>query len=179
MIIWYKFCKECYQYSAPHCFRGRCLTHANEVCSACWDRFALGRFNQGRVSATAQCIQCARQISERELENRLSTPFYLKYVGMKYNMAVARMKEPKAAQKPVEKDVVDDFVMVEKDSAQTDKADHAEDGMKEESKVAKRPAELEDEDGFVVMKNCDSQTDEVYYSEDEAQGSQGQSCEIM
>ncbi|KAF2209645.1 hypothetical protein CERZMDRAFT_100428 [Cercospora zeae-maydis SCOH1-5] len=163
IIIYYKFCKECYQFSPPHCFRGSCATHKNEVCSGCWDKFALGRFYQGRVSATAQCIQCARQISERELENRLSSTFYLEYIGKKYKMAIARSKEPKGARKPAEDDGEDDFVMVEMDDAQTGSTGDTEDGKKEESKAAQKPTESESqgerEKEFVMVEEDDAETD--------------------
>ncbi|WPA99239.1 uncharacterized protein RHO25_003855 [Cercospora beticola] len=87
-----RFCQGCYQFSAPHCFRGSCPTHKNDVCDICWDKIASNRLSQQGHAPKVYCTQCGNHINEIELEKRLSSKYLLEYIGAKYEMAVARIR---------------------------------------------------------------------------------------
>ncbi|PIA97442.1 hypothetical protein CB0940_06591 [Cercospora beticola] len=115
-------CKECNTYAPPHCFRGRCATHENEVCIKCYDKLALEKMGKPRVSAVI-CTQCGEKLSNVEFENRMSAKVSSDYVIAKYFLGVERMKQQRKLEKEQQKSIevavaqdqeLEDFVVVDR-----------------------------------------------------------------
>ncbi|CAK1360552.1 unnamed protein product [Cercospora beticola] len=115
-------CKECNTYAPPHCFRGRCSTHKNEVCIKCYDKLAREKMGKPQIEAVI-CNQCGEKLTNVEFENRMSAKVSSDYVIAKYFLGVERMKQKQKLhmeqQKSIETAVaqdqeLEDFVVVDR-----------------------------------------------------------------
>ncbi|PPJ60502.1 hypothetical protein CBER1_03176 [Cercospora berteroae] len=115
-------CKECNTYAPPHCFRGRCPTHKNEVCIKCYDKLALEKMGKPQASAVL-CKQCGEKLTNIEFESRMSAKVSSNYVIAKYYLGVERMKQQQKLQMEQQKSIeaavaqdqeLEDFVVVDR-----------------------------------------------------------------
>ncbi|GIZ45945.1 hypothetical protein CKM354_000909100 [Cercospora kikuchii] len=115
-------CKECNTLAPPHCFRGRCRTHTNEICSKCWDKLALDRMGKSLVSYVS-CKQCGETLNEYRFGLRMSAKISQEYVLSKYWLSVELNKQQRKRemeqQKPIQDAIaqdeeLEDFVVVDR-----------------------------------------------------------------